>query len=126
MKIEVGKRYKLRNGLVGRCVCVDAKGMYPVICLVPTNTGNDEPCGFMASGQFDSDSEGGYDIISEYTPGYREVKWPEDWGKVVYVGDTDKEFAESPLTTRLVGYDPQSNFPYITPGMSYRHAQVKE
>jgi hypothetical protein len=125
MKIEVGKRYKLRNGLVGRCICTDRIGTYPV-CMLILN-GDSEGCyTYLHNGLSIKERESCRDIIAEYTPGYREVKWPEDWGKVVSVWDTDNEFAESPLTARLVGYDPQSNFPYITAGMSYKHARVKE
>ena len=68
MKIEVGKTYETRDGLLARVICVDRKfmGNAPVIALVTHANGMEWTCGYNAEGVSPGDSR--HDLVREHVP----------------------------------------------------------
>ena len=70
LSLQVGKEYRTRKGLKGRCICDDAKsmnGMYP--CVVLIIMGDDERAyAFMKSGRYHHfGEENDLDLTAEWT-----------------------------------------------------------
>ena len=94
--ISMDKKYKTRNGLPVRILCLDRKGdMYPVIGLVTIENGAESIHTFTADGRFNFSPEGdSYDLI-EVSP-YEDLKIDEpvmvrnsgaiDWSRRHFAG----------------------------------------
>lgn len=69
LKIEVGKKYKLRGGNTARCVCTDMAGDFPVVMVVTDTKSKQELVVVTRNdGRVQRAQVGdhGYDVISEY------------------------------------------------------------
>lgn len=69
LKIEVGKKYKLRGGNTARCVCTDMAGDFPVVMVVTDTKSKQELVVVTRNdGRVQRAQVGdhGYDVIEEY------------------------------------------------------------
>ena len=66
MKLEVGKKYRTRDGRIARIICTDRNSeYYPVIALIKEDDGEESARWYMQDGKFDIEDHN-LDIISEY------------------------------------------------------------
>lgn len=95
MKIEMGKKYKQRNGTPVRVLCMDSGDKdYPVLAVTPEG----RPCSYTTSGEYLVGNSSGCLNLVEVSP-YEDFKVDdkvmvkdvdEVWAKRFFAGVTDK------------------------------------